>query len=130
MIYIFHNMTTDKLWFCGLDISKYKTGIALGKENVILPFKIVATEVLIKEINTIKNVYGFLKFVIGIPNKKYNNFKFIKDFTHKYRNFLKPFFFQNEDYTSSFAKDEKNIIHDDISACIILEDFLRKNHGV
>lgn len=113
----------EKLWFCALDISKLRIGIALGYPQLITPLKIIKCEDFKEELLKIKKQYKNVQFVIGLPHPRYNNFKFIKDFTHRYKELLKPFFFQEEDYSSILATDNKNQVHDDIAACVILESF-------
>lgn len=110
-------------WYCGLDISKYRIGIAIGTPKLILPLKIITPEGFLTEINKIKQQYKTMTFVVGLPHPKYHNYKFIKNFTHKYRVLLKPFIFQDEGYSSILATDTNKIIHDDIAACVILESF-------
>jgi RNase H-fold protein (predicted Holliday junction resolvase) len=114
-------------WYCGLDISKYRIGIALGYRELISPLKIISSKDFVEEINKIKKQYGNITYIIGLPQKKYHNFKFIKNFTHQHRELVKPFIFQDEGYTSILSTDINSKNHDDIAACVILESYFIEN---
>jgi RNase H-fold protein (predicted Holliday junction resolvase) len=113
----------EKLWFCGLDISKYRVGIATSCNKVILPFKTIPTYHFSDEIIKIKKQYQFKAFIIGIPHPNYHNFAFIKHFTHKHRHLINPFIFQDEDYSTILSTNILKKKQDDVAACVILESF-------
>lgn len=115
----------------GLDISKRKIGIAVAyldlEKNynyVILPLRVISPEKFIDNIEELKK--DSFCFVIGLPSKKYENFIRVKHFTHKYRNLLTPFFFQNEDFSTMLVESQDKKPNDDLAASVILENFFKK----
>jgi RNase H-fold protein (predicted Holliday junction resolvase) len=129
----------------GLDISKRRIGISIGiqqnNNNKIIPLKVIeeySDFIVIETLKKLKKDYSPNNFVIGLPSKSYENAKFIKHFVHKYREYLKPFIYQNEDYTTFLSnldnsndninnkkkyQPNRNLQNDHISASIILERF-------
>jgi RNase H-fold protein (predicted Holliday junction resolvase) len=123
--------------YIGLDISKKRIGISIGyinnnKQTIITPYKTIEklnNQIIISIIEKLKRDYKPDNFIIGIPSSKYDNYKFIKNFVHKYREHLKPFIFINEDYStflvSNFCKNKDNLLklQDDLCASVILERY-------
>lgn len=124
--------------YIGLDISKKRIGISIGyindnNKSIITPYKTIENyynDLLVKTIKNLKRDYKPKSFIIGIPSSKYANYKFVKDFVHKYRDFLKPFIFVNEDYstflvTNAFKNHKDNLLklQDDLCASVILERY-------
>jgi RNase H-fold protein (predicted Holliday junction resolvase) len=127
--------------YIGLDISKKRIGISIGVINdnnktIITPYKTIEnftnSQIIIKTINNLKKDYKPISFIIGLPSSKYDNYKFIKNFVHKYREYLKPFIFVNEDYSTflvntlykdNLIKDNLIKLQDDLAASIILERY-------
>lgn len=119
--------------FCGIDISKKHIGFSIYYHNTLIcsPLCVIKNkdEIFIKKINDIKNFYKNPFFVIGLPEKNLHfiNYKFIKDFTHKFRNLLYPFDFMNENYTThlsyKFNIDDQDRM-DDIASSLFLKDYL------
>lgn len=124
----------------GLDISRKRIGMSIGiyqnNNHIITPFNVLeeySDFMVIETLKKLKKDYNPNNFVIGLPSKSYENAKFIKHFVHKYREYLKPFIYQNEDYTTFLSNlnnldnnknkkysEKKN---DDLAASIILERF-------
>ena len=130
--------------YIGLDISKNRIGVSVGyvstnKVPIVTPYKLIENYLfkpyLVKELFTnLKKNFKINHFIIGLPSSKYENYKFIKNFVHKYRIYLKPFIFINEDYSSFSIEhvNNKNIIFkhnqkDDFVSSIILEKYLLEN---
>jgi RNase H-fold protein (predicted Holliday junction resolvase) len=91
----------------GLDISRKRIGMSIGiyqnNNHIITPFNVLeeySDFMVIETLKKLKKDYSPNNFVIGLPSKSYENAKFIKHFVHKYREYLKPFIYQNEDYTT------------------------------
>jgi RNase H-fold protein (predicted Holliday junction resolvase) len=119
--------------FYGLDISKRRVGVSIGhiyeNNKIILPYKVIDSESFEKFIEKIRLTNKNIIFIIGLPNRRYENFVRVKHFTHKYRSILNPFYFQDEEFSTLSIENDfdkySNKPNDDLAASVILENFFK-----
>lgn len=132
---------------CGLDISKRRVGVSLAHvyfdhnnkyilNKIIIPYKVIDLTAnhhsFTQLIGELKKRYNNIRFIIGLPNRRYENFVKVKHFTHKYRDLLQPFVFQDEEFSTLIIENDMDKRlkkhNDDLAASVILENFLKNKN--